>query len=442
MNTPIRNREFLRALGLAVASIVASAVLLLPAYLSLVPVLHPEFKPYIEQQKADAIAIPGNLFRPVVFGDGGLEGSVAVISELAEIAPEDHAVLMHRRLFQANQFPFLRYHIEGRNPALRVMLFWQRADAPGVNHFAELDYSGDGPQLHNLLRNEEWRGTITELAVGFFGDLRGGTVRLEELRLEPYRADRLLETAWDEWTAFAPWNQATVHAYRGIRKSSLAYPTPSIAAITGFAMIIFMLAHIIICRRRSDAGSNLRRQRALGLASVGLIGWITLDGFWQSHVIRQAIETVYLFAGKSHSEKMLVDWDAEYYAFAETIRTKHLPIGQQVLPMLAAESVPKAFGFRMEYHLLPEHDARIHGFSYPPHGSDLLRQADARSIKRAAMSQYFILLTSKVDNASGMDFRSLTGQELPEGFTPVFANEAAVLYANSKNTLRDRTRRP
>ncbi|MCR9185092.1 MAG: hypothetical protein NXH81_06835 [Halieaceae bacterium] len=346
MNTPISNREFLQALGLALTSIAASAALLLPAYLLLVPVLHPEFKPYIDQQKADAITIPGNLFRPVVFGDGGLEGSVAVISELAEIAPEDHAVLVHRRLFQADQFPFLRYHIEGRNPALRIMLFWQRADTPGENHFAELDYSGDGPQLHNLLRNEEWRGTITELAVGFFGDLRGGTVKLHRVELMPYSHSGILRTVWAEWTAFAPWDQRSINAYRGVPSGALMYPVPAIAIWLATSMIVILLLRQFTRRDNQSSPLWLPAILATGLA------WAFLDGLWLQQLFRQNTETRHLFAGKALHEKKLADWDGEYYAAAHVIK-QQLAISDAIVSIYR-DREQRAFAERLRFHLLPE----------------------------------------------------------------------------------------
>jgi hypothetical protein len=350
MNTPISNREFLQALGLALTSIAASAALLLPAYLLLVPVLHPEFKPYIDQQKADAITIPGNLFRPVVFGDGGLEGSVAVISELAEIAPEDHAVLVHRRLFQADQFPFLRYHIEGRNPALRVMLFWQRADAPGENHLAELDYSGDGPQLHNLLRNEEWRGTITELAVGFFGDLRGGTVKLHRVELMPYSHHGILRTVWAEWTAFAPWDQRSINAYRGVPSGALMYPVPAIAIWLATSMIVILLLRQFTRRDNQSSPLWLPAILATGLA------WAFLDGLWLQQLFRQNTETRHLFAGKALHEKKLADWDGEYYRGVASI--KELVGNHTDDVIILYQEGHGAMAQRMRFHLLPQIMAR------------------------------------------------------------------------------------
>ncbi|MFT6680865.1 MAG: hypothetical protein ACJAQ8_001170 [Haliea salexigens] len=414
MNTPISNREFLRALGLAVASIVASAVLLLPAYLSLVPVLHPEFKPYIEQQKADAIAIPGNLFRPVVFGDGGLEGSVAVISELAEIAPEDHAVLIHRRLFQADQFPFLRYHIEGRNPALRVMLFWQRADAPGENHLAELDYSGDGPQLHNLLRNEEWRGTITELAVGFFGDLRGGAVKLHGVELEPYSHSGILQAVWAEWTAFAPWTQSSINVHRGVPRGALMYPVLATAIWLATSILV-----VLLLRQITRPNNQLSPLWLPAILATGL-AWAFLDGLWLKQLFRQNDETRHLFAGKTLHEKKLADWDGEYYRGVESI--KELASNHTNDVIILYQEGHGAMAQRMRFHLLPQIMARK------------LHTANASSIRNANKEFDYVVLLSESGSTpySQPVFRTVLEFMSAANWSMVWMHGPVALYATNR----------
>ncbi len=351
MSTALSNRDFIQALGLAVTALVLSAALLLPGYLLLVPVLHPEFRPYIESERASPVAIPGNRFQPVVFGEGGFEGDTAVISALAEAAPEDHAVLVHRQLFRADQFSFLRYHIEGRNPALRVMLFWQREDTPGENYFAELDYSSEGPRLHNLLRNEEWRGTITELAVGLFGDLRGGTVKLNSVVLEPYSHRGLLQAAWAEWNAFAPWDQSSINVYRGVPDGALIFPVPAIAAWLATSIAIILLWRGVTRTRSGSSRPWLPAGIAIGIA------WAALDALWLQQLLRQNAETRYLFAGTTLHEKKLADWDGEYYAASHAIKDQLGKKGGDLIILYQTDQA--ALAQRMRFHLLPEFKATI-----------------------------------------------------------------------------------
>jgi len=350
MSSTISNRDFLKALGLAVAALAVSAVLLIPGYLLLAPVLHPEFKPYLENDRADPIAISGNRFRPVVFGDGGFDGSAVVISELADMAPEDHAVLVHPRVFRADQFPFLRYHIEGRNPALQVILFWQRADTPGENHFVELEYSGEGPSLHKLLHHEEWRGTITELAVGFFGDLWGEVVKLHGVELHPYSHIGMLRTVWAEWTTFTPWTQSSINVYRGVPDNALAFPVPAIAIWLATSIIVILLLRTFASRYKPCSRFWLTTIVATGLA------WAVLDTLWLQQLIRQNTETRYLFAGKTLHEKKLADWDGEYYRSVQAIKELANSNTKEVIVLY--QEGHAALAQRMRFHLLPQFIAK------------------------------------------------------------------------------------
>lgn len=343
MSTTINNREFLKALALAVVSLAISAIVLLTAYLLSVPILHPEFRPYIENDSAVSISIPGNSFHPVVFGDGGFEGQAAVISQLAELPPEDHAVLVHKRRFQSGQFPFLRYDIEGRSPALRVMLFWQRADAPGENFFMELDDSGERAGIQNLQRSEDWKGQITELGVGFFGELREGSVKLHEVKLEPYSTGQLMEVVWGEWTTRRVWDQTSINVYRGVSKGTLLYPVPSVALWVSLAAALILLT-------RPGSGNGHRRFNS-ALCAL-LIGWLLLDGLWLRQRFLQNLETVYLFAGKTLHEKKLADWDGEYYAAIHSIKDALDSSTEELIVLYQGNQ--DALAQRMRFHLLPE----------------------------------------------------------------------------------------
>ncbi|MEQ9465360.1 MAG: hypothetical protein RJQ10_16990 [Haliea sp.] len=346
MSAAISNREFLRALVLAVAALALGAALLVTGYSLLVPVLHPEFEPSITGDRADAIVIPGKRFQPVVFGDAGTAGEAAVVSKLAKAPTEDHAVLVHRRQLRADQLPFLRLHMEGRNPALRVMLFWQRADAPGENHFAELDHAGAGPYLHNLLRHDEWKGTITELAVGLFGDLRGEAVTLHSVALEPYSYRGLLQTVWTEWTAFTPWTQSSINVYRGVPVGALVFPVPMIAAWLATGIVIIVLWRMAFRERSRPSRAWLPAAIAIGIA------WAALDALWLQQLFRQNAETRYLFAGKTLHEKKLADWDGEYYAASSWIKDSWDSSADELI--ILHEESHLALAQRMRFHLLPE----------------------------------------------------------------------------------------
>jgi hypothetical protein len=161
---------------------------------------------------------------------------------------------------------------------------------------------------------------------------------------------------------------------------------------------------------------------------VGLC-WLFLDALWQHQLNRQSAETRYLFAGKSHREKLLADWDADYFAFAEAIKTRYLPEDVGKVPLLAVPGTPKEFGFRVRYHLMPDIIADIHGYSDPEPGSNVLTPITRRTLERGLRrGQYLILLTPPQLKAVREDPLASFDASLSKTVERVFANDAAALY--------------
>lgn len=414
VNTPIDNQEFLKALALAIVSLIVSAMLLIPAHLLLVPRLHPQFLEFMGTERAGPIAISGDQFQPVIFGDGGFEGSSAVISMLAEADPDDHAVLLLRRKFEARDFPFLRYNIEGRTPALRLMLFWQRADAPGENHYAELDHAGHGEGIHNLVRSEAWKGTITELAIGLFGDLRTAPVKVHGVELEPYSYTHVLRTVWQEWTTFAAWNQRSINAYRGVPDAALTNPVTAIAAWLATSLSILLLI-LQVSRRDTHRGRFW-----LPAAIATGIAWVALDALWLHQLFRQSSETRYLFAGKTLHEKKLADWDGDYYLGAQAI--KEMVSGKTKNVLILYQEDQAALAQRMRFHLLPQVMATS------------LRTPSASWIRRANQRFDYVVLISEPGNEpqSGPLFRAALDHASVANWGMLWAQGPVALYTTNR----------
>lgn len=345
---PISNREFLGALGVALVALGLSGATLVTGFVLLFPVLNPAYLP--QRDAVTPFVLRGKEFTPVVSADGGYDGDASVISALAEGRPDDQAILMRKLRLPARDYAFLRYHLEGRHPGLRVMLFWKTVDGGDTPFYTEMDNPGNGPQYHNLRRSEDWEGTTTELAIGFFGDLRGKDIRLEGVRLEPYSALGLLSVVWDEWTAFSPWDQKSINRYVGVKEGALLYPALSATAWLAMATLI------LFTWQRLRGSRSLKPTSLLGpalLTAVGLV-WLSLHGLWLNKLWHQNQETRFLFHGKSLHERRLTDWDGEYYVFAERVR-ETLPEGvEKVAVLVDSSDVAQPFPQRIRYHLMPE----------------------------------------------------------------------------------------
>ena len=234
--TAISNREFLGALVVAMSSLAISAALLIGGYLLAFPHIYPEYLP--ESESARPFTLAGKDLTPVMPGTVQREGGTALVTALAPGAPDDQAIMRRTVNLPAANFAFLRYHLEGRHPGLRIMLFWKTAASGDEPFYGEIDNAGDGTQYHNLRRSEDWQGTITEIAIGVFGDLRGESLGIRELRLEPYSAGGLLGTVWDEWTAFAPWDQKSINRYDGAQNNAIKLPNAAFSVWLVIAVAI------------------------------------------------------------------------------------------------------------------------------------------------------------------------------------------------------------
>jgi len=348
VSTAVSNREFLRALVVAVLSLTISAALLIGLYLLAFPQLYPEYLP--DDPAARPFSLTGRDLTPVMAGTAQREGDSALVTALAPGTPDDQAIIRRTVNLNAGNFTFLRYHLEGRHPGLRVMLFWKTAVSGDEPFYAEIDNAGNGTQYHNLRRSDEWQGTITEIAIGVFGDLRGKTLRVRDLRLEPYSAGRLLGTIWDEWTAFAPWDQKSINRYVGVSKGALLYPAPSAA------LWLALGACLIWAWRRNGLRLHDTPTFPLvsGLALATGITWLGLHGLWLHKLWQQNQETRYLFHGKSLHGRQLADWDGEYYAFANEIE-RILPENVNKLALIfSSRDLAEPFPQRLRYHLLPD----------------------------------------------------------------------------------------
>ncbi|QIB65979.1 hypothetical protein [Kineobactrum salinum] len=174
-------------------------------------------------------------------------------------------------------------------------------------------------------------------------------MKLHEVRLEPYGVGQVVKTVWGEWTAFKVWDQSSINVYRGVAKGALLYPVPAAALWVAFSIALVWLGQLATRRYRQ---SPLLLTATIATVTV----WILLDGLWLQQLLRQNVETRYLFAGKTLHEKKLADWDGEYYAFASAIK-ELLPAERTEIGILYTPADSSPMAHRARIHLLPEHHA-------------------------------------------------------------------------------------
>ena len=350
----ISNREFIRSLGLALLMLSVSALVLGTGYL----ILSPELASHQENAtRADP--------RPWTFSGGDLiprlgSGKATEENYLSIIrldqGIDDRAIFTRRTNLKAADLPFLEYRITDRNPGSSFYLIWRRADSPEEVFNSTIHWAGDHAGVIQLSNNPDWQGTITEIGLDVYGDLRDQAPVVEYLKLAPSQKSLLAKAIWNEWTVFREWTQRSAHHLRGTLETPILSPTLAMAAWAGLALLLlFFLARI---KKQSGFVSYI--------IAVS-IPWIALDMLWQSNLSKQLDETQYLFAGKTQSEKHLADWESDLYQYAQHLKKSVLPAPGVRIFLLNGEPHRTYKRLKLQYYLLPHN---IFNFDqYPRPGS-------------------------------------------------------------------------
>jgi hypothetical protein len=430
----ISNKQFLHSLLVAIASLLLSAAILIPGYLYCLPALNPELGPYIEATPAKPQHFAGRSFTPV-YGEGKQDGTATIVTALNG----DRTIIARRAYLKASDYPFLRCSVEGQHPGLEVFFFWRTLQSPKDIFQYKTHWVCDNGNALNLTQSENWKGTVTEMGFVVAGELREAPLRFKSASLEAFSYTGTLAVIWAEWTAFSPWVQASIFAYRGIPIGSkaLLYPVPMFAAWAGLALTVgWAIVSLLRAKREKNKGKETTASQPYTVVIAVLtltLPWVILDMIWQSKLSSQNTETRYLFAGKTHHEKMLADWDGEYYEFAQYIKSNVLPRERQKISILAMPDTLKVYGYRLRYHLLPEHFVDLRFSSPLPKRPDYHRPINGRGLARARKSQYYIVVTAPDLDASRADLLTLAGTSSTGSGILVYANKAAALYQVTPN---------
>lgn len=388
-----------------------SGAMLLWLWVSYLPVLRPEFasgpvagtasgdssSPSASPAPArgEALRIQGAEFKPRLSAKSFYEGETLVIAGLQG----SEAVVVKELNFDAAPYHFLQVTSSGFSPGLRLFLFWSTLERPDGVFYAQVPLKPDGRGWFNLRREALWQGTLSKIEIGIYGDLRGRPFRLHRIEFAPYSALGVLSTLWTEWTAFTPWQHASINVYRGTAQAPLLWP---VAAFTAWLALALSLVGLYVfarglwrakLRRSSLIAGRLKAspltadplttgRHGTGPVKTGRLRaacsaltapergelkrlcfgcafalWGGLILLWMAQLWMQFKESRYQFAGRDYHEKRVNDWDGPYYATAYGVKTA---VAQQSggqsggLNVLTTPDVADPLNYRIRFHLLPE----------------------------------------------------------------------------------------
>ena len=443
-------RRDVALLAKTVVVLLISGAMLLWLWVSYLPVLRPEFasgpvagtasgafsslSASPAPTRGEALRIQGAEFRPRLSAKSFYEGATLAIAGLQG----SEAVVVKELNVDAAPYSFLKVSSSGFSPGLRLFLFWSTLERPDGVFYAQVPLKADGRGWFNLRREALWQGTLSKIEIGIYGDLRGRPFRLHRIEFAPYSALGVLSTLWTEWTAFTPWQHASINVYRGTAQAPLVWP---VAAFTAWLALALSLAGSYVFARRLWRAKRRRpsltvnplkasplttgRQGA-GPVKTGWFGtgypaltapergelkrlcfgcafalWGGLILLWMAQLWMQFKESRYQFAGRDYHEKRVNDWDGPYYATAYGVKTA---LAQQSggLSVLNTPDVADPLIRRIRFHLLPEW--RTLGY---------FRALDEPSLKLVLFnSRYTLILTgaSPAQRQSYLDIARALGQ--------------------------------
>lgn len=327
---------FLRSLFRGILALSLSAIVLVALFIASY-----QFREQKKASSAIGTTIPGKQFKTIL-GTSRIQENALLITGLQAQEDGSHALITTHRVFNAQDYSYLRYKFDGLQTGLQLHFFWRRADKPGEMFSAVIPRNFGALSTFNLAVQPGWQGKVTDIAVYISGDLRGQPIRVPEIMLLPSNWRLLLAAVWSEWTGFRGWTIRSINFIRGTSDSEAVSPTIAMALWAALALIfIYLMEHF----------RPMANLIAYGVAI--LIPWITLDQFWQSELSTQLQETKHVFSGKTTHEKHLVDIDWNIYLYTKRLRERVLPSSPSKIFILHNSQDHNFYRLKTQYYLLP-----------------------------------------------------------------------------------------
>ncbi len=223
------------------------------------------------------------------------------------------AVTFPARGISANAYPFVNIRTAGDVKGISLILLWRGAKETARGYAGySIPQSGRSSLWISMRRVSRWTGELAGLGIGFKGR-PGQTVLIKGVTLAPPELSALLRAAYDEWTAFQPWQQPSINTYSGVGvPAPLLYPVPTFAALLALSLLVYGVLWFF---QRGEIPLDWRVPSALAV-----VCWLALDLPWQGRLWTQLQETYRQFAGLTEEQKHLAAPDGALFAFMERVK--------------------------------------------------------------------------------------------------------------------------
>ncbi len=246
---------------------------------------------------------------------------------------------------EAEHYPQIALELRDLSPNARVYLFWRSANSPGAASSMALADVKEGENWYSLAGQEDWRGSISAIALVAVAGPRPPLLRVAAVAFHGGTRQALVERSWSQWTRFDPWKMGSVNRYAGARGDVIVYPAVAFAAWSAIALLVFL-----------GAARLLRLPRPV-IAAVALsllfLPWIGLDRIWQSQLDAQFEVTRDRFGGLTQAEKHQREMDSEIQRYAARLASSLPSAPENRIFLLHDSTGHNYWRLRLQFHLLP-----------------------------------------------------------------------------------------
>ena len=240
--------------------------------------------------------------------------------------------------FAAEKYQRIEWVMRSAQFPKEVMFAWRTRERGNQNFSQPLQRLTEGFVPLNLVANENWRGTITGVALVVRGPLVA-PIEIASLRLSPASAAATARETLTQWTAGIPLKGYSIAFPFDAERANYMPPAKAVAIATALAI----LACLFIARTRKRPVDT----RVLWAIFAG--GWLLLDVRWQANMFRQVADTAERFAGKTSEEKLLAGEGSEVVNLVSEVKGLLPPGPARVLFLCDTDVI----GLRGAYLLYP-----------------------------------------------------------------------------------------
>ncbi|MFO1395961.1 MAG: hypothetical protein U1F48_02760 [Burkholderiales bacterium] len=241
--------------------------------------------------------------------------------------------------FRSSDYPVIAWRGSGFADNADVRFLWRSDYAPNKLNAIQVPVVAGRLAPVTMAKNPEWLGRITGIALAVRGPLPE-PARVDGVAIRSGGAVGQLGERFREWTAFEPWNGASINTITGGAEVQ-EVPLPTFLVV-GVVLATFVWLALAWRRGRTPAFP-------LVVALLFVAAWVLVDAVWTWNLARQVAATRAQYGGKDWRERHLAAEDGPLFAFVEKARAKLPSTPARVFVVADAPY----FRGRSAYHLYP-----------------------------------------------------------------------------------------